>query len=173
MFDHSKIGGLWLEHASDFIVRVLVLLADSPACLLLFHFLDRLADPLDQPVSAFLLLGLRVALKAVLKSVQSGELCVAGLHGGHEEEVDVARVGVGAIVHAVFDPLKEVVSKRRKELLLARLAEATAHLLQLLKAEIHVLEDVHEGFSLVIGIGVCGLAEFLRATDHVSLVELC
>lgn len=78
---------------------------------------------------------------------------------------------MSTFVNALFDLVKEILSECLDEIFLGGLTVATAHLLNVLKADISVLEDVSEGSSLARGVGVCSLTEFLCPSEHVSLVE--
>ena len=153
------------------VLRVFPLSAVRLTCFLFFHFLDGVLNPLEQSIRALFLLFLSVALQSLFKFVKPGELSIIRFHRWNNKEIDVACHGPSAGVDTVFNLLVELVCESFDQVLLSALAPASAQLLQMLQANILVVEDFIECFSLRFWVGIRSLAEFLSPSEHVARIK--
>ena len=154
-------------------LRELPGLAELAASLLFLNLLDGLLEPFHEARRALLHLILGVALKLGEESAEADQLFLCRVHRRRQEEVDVARERPGLLVDAVFNASEEFVCEALAKLSLRVLAEATAHLLNVLETHlVRFLEDSHEGLMLGLLVWVSGRAVDFCTANHIRLVEL-
>ena len=147
-------------------------LAKGATSFFLLEFLDGVLHPIKQSHGAFLALILGVAFEFRLEGSEATQFLVIGTDARLKEQVNVAGVRPSPVVDAVFNPCKELVSKRRDQLALRRLPKTSAHLLHVLKCHARVFKNVNEGLTLDLRVRLSRFAILFSTTEHVRLVKL-